>query len=300
MRGDLPRDAEELRKALSSLLLTTTAPVVTFDNVRGKVQSSVLEGLLTTDEWSDRILGQSKEMPTLRNDRLWLLTSNNAAIGGDLPRRVLPSEIDPGIPNPERRPASDFRIPNLKEHVREHRGELLAAMLTIARGWVLDGMPTTAPSGDDYGAWTAGMGGLIGWANFDGAGTFGGTLESAIIHDPDADEWSEFLCEVHRTYGGRPFTVKKLVADLDELKDGNPEDWKAEHVDASLLPGELAHKYAQAGGHYSSRQTGFKQSLGWWFKNRAGRYANGWKVEKAGGNEARKEWRVVPPAGSEG
>jgi hypothetical protein len=293
MRGDLPRDAEELRKALAALLLTTTAPVVTFDNVRGVVRSSVLEGLLTTDEWSDRILGKSKEMPTLRNDRLWLLTSNNAALGGDLARRILPVEIDPGIPNPERRPASEFRLPNIKQHVRDHRGALLAAMLTIARGWVLDDQPSAEPTGDEYATWTAGMAGLITWARFDQAGVFGGTVESTIAQDPDADEAAELLATIHRTYRGRSWTVKELAAALTRgIWDNNPDG--KEMVDPDALPSDLADRFTRCS---ASRDQGFKQSLGWWFKGRAGRYAHGWKVEKAGGNAARQEWRVVPPAG---
>jgi hypothetical protein len=126
MRGELPREAEEMRKAISSILLTTTAPVVCVDNVRGKVQSSVLEGLLTSAEWSDRLLGRNEELGGLRNDRLWLLTSNNAAIGGDLGRRVLPVAIDPQRPDPHLR--TGFRL-DLKPYITARRGELLAAML---------------------------------------------------------------------------------------------------------------------------------------------------------------------------
>ena len=97
-----------------------------FDNVRGKVVSSILDGLLTTADWSDRNLGKAQELPTLRNDRLWIVTSNNATLGGDLARRILPVKIDPNRPHPHLR---EFRIENLKQHVTAHRGAILAAML---------------------------------------------------------------------------------------------------------------------------------------------------------------------------
>src|SRR5450631_570537 len=88
LRAELPEDAGEMRKAITTTLADTTAPVVTWDNVRGVVRSSVLEGLLTTGMWSDRMLGTNSNV-TLVNDRLWTFTSNNAVIGGDLSRRCL-------------------------------------------------------------------------------------------------------------------------------------------------------------------------------------------------------------------
>jgi hypothetical protein len=136
MRGEMPRDAEELRKTITSVLLSTTAPIVQFDNLRGTVKSSVLEGLLTTAEWSDRHLGHNEDI-SVKNDRFWIATGNNAHLGGDMARRVLVAEIDPKMPNPETR---TFDI-NPKRYVADHRGELLAAILTIARGWVVAGKP---------------------------------------------------------------------------------------------------------------------------------------------------------------
>jgi hypothetical protein len=34
-RGEMPRDADELRKSITSILMDTTAPVITFDNLTG-------------------------------------------------------------------------------------------------------------------------------------------------------------------------------------------------------------------------------------------------------------------------
>ena len=70
-RGEMPRDADELRKSITATLMDTTAPVITFDNLTGVVRSSVLESLLTGPHWSDRWLGQNRQI-TAPNDRLWL------------------------------------------------------------------------------------------------------------------------------------------------------------------------------------------------------------------------------------
>ena len=49
-----------------------------------------------------------------------------------------------------------FRPPDLRKYVREHRGELLAAALSILRGWVGGGRPThDLPKWGSYEGWSA-------------------------------------------------------------------------------------------------------------------------------------------------
>ena len=299
MRGELPRDQEELRKAVLATLVDTTAPVAIFDNLTGVIRSSVLESLLTTPEFTDRVLGASRTA-TVANDRLWLATGNNAAIGGDLARRVLFIEIDPGMPDPHTRTGFKIHPPTW---VPANRGPLLAAMLTIVRGWVLDGRPgldEATDRSDDYKTWTATMRAMLAWAGF--PGTFGGSSETkvAIAADPDADEWAEFLASIHDTFGDQPWTVKDLVLNLEEWEDLG----KAKAgVDPDALPGDLADKWSRvantknAYGTTTKSKAGFSKSLGRWLMNRAGRYAHGWKVEKvqAEGDKHAHGWRVVRP-----
>jgi hypothetical protein len=165
-RKELPRDEEALSKALISTLLTTTAPVVTFDNVRGAIRSSTLEGMLSNTEITDRYLGQSRDV-TVKNDRVWIMTGNNAVVAGDLGPRILPIEIDPKVPNPELRSFAT----DLYAYVPKHRGEILVDLLTIIRAWVLDGQPMEQDRTDEYGRWEGAMRGLLHWAEF--PGTFG-------------------------------------------------------------------------------------------------------------------------------
>jgi hypothetical protein len=110
LRSEMPHDEAEMAKSLMSILDQTTGPVVQFDNVTGILRSSKLAGLLTNSTYSDRILGASKNV-TRPNDRLWLVTGNNMAIGGDLPRRTIKVTIDPRVPDPHKR--TGFAIPDL-------------------------------------------------------------------------------------------------------------------------------------------------------------------------------------------
>jgi hypothetical protein len=285
MRGELPRDQEELRKAITATLVDTTAPVAIFDNLTGVVRSSVLESLLTNPEHSDRYLGQSRNV-TAPNDRLWLATGNNAAIRGDLARRVLFVEIDPGMPDPHTRTGFKIHPPTW---VPANRGKLLAAMLTIIRGWVISGRPWLEEStdrSDDFMLWTSSMRAMLHWAGF--PGSFGGSSQKvAIAADPDTDEWAEFLAAIHDTYGDRKWTVKELVQALENYRAD-------EGIDPAHLPGDLADKWSRAG--YGKR-AGFSKSLGRWLMNRAGRYAHEWKVEKVQSTADKHAhgWVVIEP-----
>lgn len=290
LRGELPRDAEELRKAITSTLIDTTAPVVTFDNLTGVIRSSVLEALLTTAEWTDRFLGHNRQV-TAPNDRLWLATGNNAMIGGDLARRVVFVEIDPKMPNPHLR--TGFRI-HPPVWVPQHRGELLAAMLTIIRGWILDGRPTEMARSDDYAIWQGALTGMLHWAGI--PGTFGATEISAATADPDADEWHEFLVALHEAFGDEEFTTADVV---EALRRGNmgkdvqmsKEDAEAPKVDPTKMPGDLTDKFSRAS---YGKMSGFSKSLGRWFLNRAGRYAHGWKISRVAEGRV-VTWIVDPP-----
>jgi hypothetical protein len=44
MRGEMPRDENELRKSITATLIDTTAPICVFDNLAGTVKSPVLDG----------------------------------------------------------------------------------------------------------------------------------------------------------------------------------------------------------------------------------------------------------------
>jgi hypothetical protein len=288
MRVGLPGEAEELRKAITSILTDTTAPVVQFDNLTGIVRSGVLDGLLTTRVWSDRTLGHNKH-PNAVNDRLWLATGNNAKIGGDLGRRTLAMEIDPKMPNPWLRTGFKFHPP---AYVPEHRGELLAAILTIARGWVEAGSPQEEVRSDDYKELTGVLRGMLAWAEF--PGSFGSSAEtSAIVEDEDDREWAEWLIALHGVFKGESFTTAEIIDNLSN------DEFTKDRIDATLLPGKLSMEWSRTDPFKSRSTGGFSKQLAWWFRNRVGQFAGGgWVVEKASAKDARvAKWRVLSPEG---
>lgn len=271
LRGAMPDSNEEMRKQITSALVDTTAPFVVFDNVTGTVRSPALEALLTTDEWTDRWLGQNRDI-VVPNDRFWGFTGNNARVGGDLARRTNPISLDPGVADPQKRTGFLLHPPTW---MADNRGRYLAALLTVARAWILDGAPSDITRSDDYRDWSGAIRGLLAWAGIEGR--FGGDVAGVAVDSSDDSEWGQFLAVVHDAFGDAEFDVKQLTERLGEqaLTGG------MKRIDTAVLPGDLAHKYALCA---RSDDGDFRKSLGWWFKNRAGRFANGWRVRRTNAN----------------
>jgi hypothetical protein len=278
-RPELPAESEEQRKMITTILSDTTAPVALFDNLAGVVRSSVLEALLTSVSWSDRLLGVNRNL-SLTNDRLWLGTGNNAKIGGDLARRTYDIAIDPKRPDPFLR--TGFTIVNLEEWMEQQRGRYLAALLTVARGWVLAGRPAQEVRSDSFAQWDGALRGLLAWAEIGTGFGQGRDSSTAAVSEDDAD-WATFLAEVHRVFGEREFRAKDVLSRI-----GNNDGFETATVQAETLPGDLAEKWSR-----STATAGVAKSLGRWLSNREGRYANGYTVHLAKSTKDAKWYRVA-------
>jgi hypothetical protein len=265
LRGDVPKDNEEFRKQVTSILTTTTAPCVQWDNVR-HLEATVLDALLTSDVWSDRVLGSTREARA-RNDRLWLATGNNVTLGGDLVRRVLWVSIDPRTPHPEWR--TDFRIKDLKAWVRAKRPELLRALLVLVRAWVVAGRPLGEEVGsDDFAGWIRSLRGVLAVAGIEG------TVEEQVTvaqkTTEEGDDVAGFLRAVWETVGDAAWTAGR-VAEV-----GWDEEPEGVNVTSSRSLGHwLSKVQGRWSGDFCVRQAGvdahLKQKL--------------WRIEKWGAAE---------------
>lgn len=138
----IPDSEEELRKTLFSSLLAGDE-VVLLDNVKAGVplKSDALNAILTKSSYGGRVLGASTIL-TVPVVTTFLATGNNFAVDEDLRRRTLVCHIDPLIENPDQRRFDwDARV-----ETRANRGELVAAVLTIIRAYMVAkeaGDPTT-------------------------------------------------------------------------------------------------------------------------------------------------------------
>jgi hypothetical protein len=283
-RTELPDKDAEIHSSVTAVLSATTAPLVLYDNVTGLVRSPILAGLLTSPKWDAREFGKNTSILQLTNDRVWLATGNNCALGGDLARRTVWINIDPGRPDPQLRKA--FRIPDIEEWTTEHRGELLAALLTLVRAWVAAGRPGERASSDGYGRWLAALNGILAVAGVTGTADEPDARPRAEGEE-DA-EWGGFLEAIHDSFGDSPWTAVAVLARLDmgTLETDLPRGARA--IPADRLPEALALKLAQIRGG----PRGLGRSLGRWLANREGRWAANMTVRKHNNAKNGAEWYI--------
>lgn len=275
MRGPLPTEEPELVKDIATILLNTSSPVVTFDNVEGLVRSTALTSLLTSDRYTGRILGSNSQVDQL-NDRVWSITGNNVAIGGDLARRCLWVDIDAGIPNPQNR--TGFKH-NLHQFIPQNRPQIVWALLTLIRGWQAAGAPSGPIQGSDsYAEWIRVCNAICAFAGYEG--NVGGGAHQVTMSSDD-EEWGLLLEALHEAFGDQAFSTKTVLAATQPYGNDTGVD-----LAETVLPGPILDKRSQAASA--------AKSLGRWFMNRKGRWAGGYRVVAAGRDGKTKTmlWRV--------
>ena len=181
----------EWRKRIMSILLTAPS-VAIIDNVTGTLGGPTLAALSTSAVISDRMLG-TNEAPDLPNTATWMFTTNNAQVDADLLRRCVFIRLDPRDPAPHLR--DGFQIPDLVEHLEQHRGEILAALYTVVRFWITRGKPG-APKGTpllgSFEKWSRIVPAILGSVGITGVL---GDIESRseMMRDPSDEEAADFL-----------------------------------------------------------------------------------------------------------
>lgn len=279
-RAELPDDEPELRKAITSILDTTTGPIINFDNVTGLVKSGTLAGLLTSAVWDDRRLG-TNELSRCENDRLWVLTGNNMSLGGDLRRRFIDINIDPGRPDPQLR--SGFAIEDIEDWTRKNRGRLIASLLVLVRSWVAAGRPATRASSDGYGRWLAAVNGIL--AN---AGVVGlcDAPEARMRGEGAEDaEWGILLEAIESVFGSAEWTAKGVLAKVDT---SGMDGMNNGPIGLDKLPERLAEKLGRSSGGVAV----LTRSFGRWLMNHEGRWANSLTVRKTRETNLGSFWRI--------
>jgi hypothetical protein len=206
----LPKYDEEIRKTITSTMLTGPT-LVCFDNVEGQLDSPYLALALTSTVYVDRILGLSKDAK-VPNRATWIANGNNVQLGGDLPRRCYHIRLDARTSKPH--VGRTFRYPQLIEWVKSHRGELVAAILTIGRAWIQAGKPLGPnPRPGSFESWSETIGGVLHFAGITG---FLGNADTFFEEASQADqEWEAFLVCILTIFKDTPFTVAELLRRIE-------------------------------------------------------------------------------------
>jgi hypothetical protein len=222
-----PKDEDEWRKVITTALLSGTG-VVIFDNVTRSLESGDLCSVLTATTWADRAMKTHHKI-ALPVKATFLASGNNVKLGGDMPRRCYRVRLDAKCSAPFLRSGpeegKDFAIENLKAWVFEHRGELLGALLTLARAWFVGGCPKPRlKSLGSFEAWSRTVGGILEFV-----GVTGFMANAAAMYEEADDEsrqWEGFLKVLYDVlydvFYNDPFTVADIAEKLSG-KTWNPE-----------------------------------------------------------------------------
>ena len=270
---DIPRAVpgsteEEIEKRITTIALSGFSAVL-FDNLTGTFGGPSLDAAVQGRTWRGRILGRS-EMVTIPISTVWMVTGNNLAIKGDLAQRVIPIQLEPEVERPELR--TDFRIPNLRAYVREHRADLLAAAFTLLRAHALAGRPTTGTFGG-YQEWNEIVRSAMVWAG--APDPYQGVAQLAEVADETRVQTRALLETWYETFGPREVYLAELP----------------EHLAAGRYTALFETVKAMAATRDGSPDL---QRLGYLLRKAAGRIYGGFQVNRSDGlRHGVRAWSVT-------
>jgi hypothetical protein len=269
-----PDDNDEWRKVITTTILNGDT-IFIIDNIEGVLESAALSVLLTSRIWKGRILGLSKDI-LLPNMLTPIGTGNNIRLGGDLPRRCVWVRMDAGDARPWLRKVV-YKHPNLHEWIMQSRGEILAAILTIVRAWILAGSPQKTDQDilGGYESYSRILGGIFEYIGIKGFLT--NLTAMYDIVDTNIPAWEAFLSVWHDVLKDRAVTTAELINELNqkpEFKAALPDD------------------YADMTVRNYQRRLGIAISA-----RKMARYPNGLKIQKAGTTDRYAKWVVVDTVG---
>ena len=158
---------EELNKLIDAEMIAGSN-YICFDNVRGKLSSQTLEGVMTSPEWTGRVLGKT-QMFTATNRMTLFVTGNDCLVSPDMGHRCLICDLF--VPEGD---VQQRQVENLLDEPwlmeTENRRRILSALWGIVRAWGAAGRPLAASFGFKprlgFERWGEIIGGLVGFAGF--------------------------------------------------------------------------------------------------------------------------------------
>ncbi len=283
-----PSSDDEWRKQITAQLKKGERFVLVSD-VTGTLDNAPLRRFVTTPWWSDRILQMSKQVQ-LRADAVWCVTGNNLRPSGDMVRRCYLIRIDPEMERPELREDFKYQQP---EWTYEHRAELAAALLTLARAWVVAGRPEPdTPTLGSFEEWCRVVGGILQYAGYeDFLGNQGELRDTEFSED---NRWSMLLESIYewqeKARNGEPFTTRDLAGGIktfEKSRKGRGDSLIGTVIER--LPERIQRKvsqgdpFAQSLGRTFSYRTDRRFPCGLWLESvEKGREGTLWKVRQEG------------------
>jgi hypothetical protein len=187
--ADSDRDEDEWRKRVTAKLMGSPTHLL-IDNLKRRLDSAAIASAITSPTWEDRVLGEST-MIRIPVRCVWLATGNNPLVSAEIARRTVRIRLDAKRDQPWLRSESEFRHPNLRVWVKENRGRLVWAALTLIRAWLVAGRPFGKRTLGMFESWAKTIGGILEVASI--PGFLGNLQEFYESSDFESSVWRGFI-----------------------------------------------------------------------------------------------------------
>jgi hypothetical protein len=270
-RKTLPSDDDETRKVVTAIAIEAT-PFVLFDNAAAMIGSAALDAALTSETWSDRILGKSETTGELPLRTIFAATGNNLSFKADTARRVLMCQLESLHECPEDR--TDFQHEDIEAFTKANRPRYVVAALTILRGYVAAGRPFDGNRLGSFAGWSVLIAGAIRWTGLaDPLGTV------SIVREQDTSSATlRLILDGLEPAGKDGLTSNEINKLLNEESKGMFKDYKGAEA--------LRAAFAQLMDKPTTRKVAGKM------KSFLGRVSDGRRIIKQPGRSNLIRWTV--------
>jgi len=255
---------DEMRKRITAFIIQGLTSL-NLDNYSRPIGGDSLNALLTTTEWTDRVLGTNTTTKLPACCTL-AATGNNLTVRGDMVRRSLLVKLDAGVEHPERR---QFKEKNLPQRVLRDRPELLRQLFLILKGYRQSGC---TDFDDDvlgrFEEWSRSVCHPIRWLGFPDPVISQERLQDI---DPEKENLTRLLAAWHKVFGDSWKQPGELVT---EALHGVSVQLGAPATDCDALL-EALQAVASINGKIDTRR------LGWYLSHHKGRVSDNRRLERA-------------------
>lgn len=249
--------------------------IALLDNVVARFGGPNLSALITSRSFEDRSLGHLKQL-SAPNDTTWIATGNRISLAPDMARRCLHLRLQCDVEKPHLR--GGFRYPNLMDHARQRRGELLSAALTVLKAYAVAGMPDVglAPWGS-FEEWSRIVRGALVWC---------GLVDPALTRDELEEEADESATEhVRLVEGWHQLQLVMVRGDGMTVKEA------LDHLDADPSAAPFLRETLQGMGRAGSPPEPLKIARR--LRDAKDRNVGGKILRSVGSPKEALRWRVV-------
>jgi putative DNA primase/helicase len=255
---------EETEKRLVGAALNGQ-PLILIDNVNGDLRSEFLCQAVERPLLQVRALGTS-ELARIGNSATYFANGINIQIAEDLVRRTIQCRLDADMERPETR---RFKYDPVGE-VLADRGRYVAAVLTIARAYVVAGKPHPTPPFASFDRWSELVRGSLMWL---GCADPVDTVTELSVADPIKNERAEIFYAIAATMPER--AAGHTVTELIGVAVRNP------------VLADALKMVSSADGQISAKR------LGKWLASSEKTIAGGFKLLRNAADPRRLRWQLV-------